>query len=129
MIKNTTMNHVALQCSDRAAAQRFFTDVLDIPRQRSFSLSPETAQAIFGSPEEIQIDVYDNGLLKIEVFITASKQASTYTHVCLEVASKQTFITRCLHHNIQPLIIHKDNKELLFIKDFSGNLYEIKEQQ
>ena len=127
MYEKTTLNHVALECSDKEKAKTFFTAILGIPLTKTFTVSAVLSEAIFGIKEHVDVDVYDNRQTRFEVFITKTAKPSNYEHICIEIDDKQTFINRCKIHGIEPMIIQKDGKNLLFVKDFSGNLFEIKE--
>jgi len=129
MDEKTVLNHVALECSDREKAKTFFTTILGIPLTKTFTVSATLSEAIFGIKEHVDVDVYDNEQTRFEVFITKTAKPSGYEHICTEIDDKQTFINRCKTHGIEPMIIQKDGKDLLFVKDFSGNLFEIKEHQ
>jgi len=129
MTKETSLNHVGLQCSERKKAEIFFTKVLQIPKIRTFEVSEELSKAIFGIKNSVEIDVYNNGKTKFEVFITEKMKDFFYEHVCIEVDNKKEFTKRCKKYGIEPLLVRKEGKDLLFIRDFSDNLYEIKEKQ
>jgi len=129
MDEKTVLNHVALECSDREKAKIFFTTILRIPLTKTFTVSAELSEAIFGIKEQVDVDVYDNEQTRFEVFITKTVKPSGYEHICIEIDDKQTFINRCKTHEMEPMVIQKDGKDLLFVKDFSGNLFEIKEHQ
>lgn len=129
MNKEISLNHVGLQCLERKKAEIFFTKVLQIPKIRTFEVSEELSEAIFGIKNSVEIDVYDNGKTKFEVFITKKMKDFFYEHVCLEVDNKKEFIKRCKKYGIEPLLVRKEGKDLLFIRDFSDNLYEVKEKQ
>jgi catechol 2,3-dioxygenase-like lactoylglutathione lyase family enzyme len=129
MDEKTVLNHVALECSDMEKAKTFFTIILGMPLMKTFTVSAELSEAIFGIKEHVDVDVYDNEQTRFEVFITKTVKLSGYKHICIEIDDKQTFINRCKTHGIEPMIIQKDGKDLLFVKDFSGNLFEIKEHQ
>ena len=61
------------------------------------------------------------------MFIGKSNRTPGYEHICIEVDNKKEFIDRCKKYGIEPLVIKKEGKDLLFVRDFSNNLYEIKE--
>ena len=65
----------------------------------------------------------------IPVFITNIQTKYNYEHTCIEIYNKVEFIKRCKKYKIEPIYVKKDNKTLLFIKDFSGYLFEIKEKE
>lgn len=129
MHEETTLKHVALQYLDREKAEIFFTKILGIPLKKKFAISPELSEAIFGIKENVEIMVYDNQRATFEVFITPINKKLGYEHTCIEIKDKKEFIKRCKKHGIKPDIIKKDNKKLLFVRDFAGNLFEVKEKQ
>ena len=49
-----------------------------------------------------------------------------YEHVCIEIEDKDQFVDNCLKHGLKPFYVKKGDKDLLFVRDFSGNLFEIK---
>lgn len=125
---NVSLHHVALQCANKEKAEIFFTKILQSPKIKSFTISPQLSQDIFGVDESVDVDVYDNGNIRFEIFIT-EKQTPTYAHTCIEVKNKNNLFKRCKKYGLQPIIIQKDKKNLVFLKDFSNNLYEIKEKK
>ncbi len=129
MKPETTLNHVALECSDKDKADIFFIKILCMEKVKSSTLSEDLSNAIFGIKSSVEIDVYDNGMTRIEVFITGNSEKSGYEHTCIEVKDKKEFIKQCERYNIEPRAIRKEGKDLLFVKDFSDNLFEVKEKQ
>ncbi|UCD13520.1 MAG: VOC family protein [Thermoplasmatales archaeon] len=128
MSEEVLLNHVALQYSDREKAAIFFTKILGIPRVKNFTLSKELSAGIFGINNGVDIDVYDNGRARFEVFISHTTRNLSYEHICIEVKDKKEFILRCKKYGLEPFTIKKDGKDLLFVRDFSDYLYEVKEQ-
>ena len=128
MSEETTLNHVALQCLDKEKAEIFFTKVLGLKRVKNFVLSKELSKAIFGIDDNVKIDVYENNRMRFEIFIGNNCKKHGYEHTCIEVKNKKEFISCCKSYEIEPIIVKKKEKELLFVKDFSDNLYEIKER-
>jgi len=122
----TSLNHVALQYSDRKKAEVFFTEILGIPKTRSFTLSDQLSEKVFGIGKTIDIDVFDNGNVRFEIFITDYQSTPSFSHTCIEVDNKEEFINSCKKNGLEPYSIPKGEKELLFVRDFSDNLYEIK---
>ena len=129
MEERTLLNHVALKCNDEEGAKTFFTDVLGLPLIKKFGISGEISEAIFGIKENVDILVYDNNETRFEVFIGKVGKKHGYEHTCIEVEDKIEFINRCRKHDIEPMTIKKEGKNLLFIRDYSGNLFEVKEKK
>ena len=128
MSEETKTLHVALQYKDRKQAEIFFTKVLELSLKKTFNLSEELSYQIFGKKEDVIVDVYANDYTYFEIFITKTKIKHCYEHTCIEINNKEKFIYRCKKYGIEPIFIKKETKTLLFIRDFAGNLYEIKEK-
>ncbi len=128
MSKKAHLNHVALQCSDREKASIFFTQILKIPKLRDFSITQELSSKIFGINKNIEIDVYDNSEVRFEVFILERINKPEFEHVCIDVEDIEDFINTCQKFGLEPFTVKKGERDLLFVRDFSGNLYEIKEK-
>lgn len=129
MTEKTMFKHVALQYSDRKQAEIFFTKILELPLKKTFTVSKELSNAIFGIKEEVIVDVYANDNSYFEIFITKTQTKYSYEHTCIEINNKEEFIERCKKYDIEPIFVKKGDKTLLFIKDYAGNLFEIKEKQ
>ncbi|MCK4416198.1 MAG: VOC family protein [Thermoplasmatales archaeon] len=121
------LNHVAVQCSNKEKADIFFTKILGVPKVKNFTISEGLSESIFGINSSVEIEVYDNGKTRFEVFIGQNNRMPSYEHICIEIEGKKEFIDRCKKYGIEPLIVKREGKDLLFIRDFSNNLYEIKE--
>ena len=126
MNEKTVFRHVALHYSDRKKAETFFTKILGLPLFKTFSLTEELSNEIFGIKEEVIVDVYANEDAYFEIFITKIQTKQGYKHICIEINSKEEFIERCRKYDIEPIFVKKGEKTLLFIKDYSDNLFEIK---
>jgi hypothetical protein len=64
--------------------------------------------------------------MRFEIFYVVEIHNSSFSHICIEVESKEKFIKSCNKYKIKLYVVKKGEKELLFAKDFSNNLYEIK---
>ena len=128
MEERTLLNHVALKCNDEEGAKTFFTDILGIPLTKKFGISGDLSETIFGIKGNVDILVYDNNEARFEVFIGQVGKSHGYEHTCIEVKNKSEFINRCKKYSIEPISVKKEGKDLLFVRDFSGNLFEIKEK-
>ncbi len=128
MAEGALLNHVALQCNDKEKIETFFTEVLGLPIKKKFTVSGELSEAIFGINESVDVEAYDNNETRFEIFITQTEEKHGYGHVCIEIDNKKEFIDRCKQYGIKPMFITESGKNLLFVRDFSGNLFEIKEK-
>ena len=128
MNAETKILHVALPYKDKEQADIFFNKILGIPFEKEFTLTKDLSKNIFGIDEEILILVYSNKDSYFEIFITDKTPINFYNHICIEISDRVDFINRCKQNNITPIFVKKGLKTLLFVRDFSGNLFEIKEK-
>jgi hypothetical protein len=129
MIDKIKTLHIALQNSDKKQAEIFFTKILKLPLIKTFTISDELSNEIFGFNQDVIVDVYGNEESCFEVFISKKQINKGYEHTCIEINDKKNFINKCKRYKIEPIFVKKGTKTLLFIKDFSGNLFEIKEKE
>jgi len=125
----THVHHVAIECIDSHAAERFFTNVLGIPKVKSSVLPKELSASIFQINQPIPMETYDNGVVRFEVFLMSKPYSSSYSHIGIEITDKTMFLTRCQAEGLHPFVIEKEGKQLLFVRDFSNNLFEVVEKK
>ena len=126
MSEKVSTKHVALQYTSKEKADIFFKEILGLDFLKKFKLSEELSQQIFDKSEEVDVFVYSNEESVFEIFITPSKTEYIFNHVCIKVPDKDQFIKDCENNNLKPFFVEKGDKKLLFVRDYSGNLYEIK---
>lgn len=128
MCEKTKLLHVALQYSDSTKADIFFTKILGLNLEKEFNLSEKLSEEIFSIKENVDVKVYQNKEAVFEIFIRKKTKKSSFEHVCIEIPDKEKFIEQCKKYDIKPIYVKKGEKTLLFIRDFSDNLFEIKEK-
>jgi negative regulator of genetic competence, sporulation and motility len=123
------LQHVAIQYPEKKKAEMFFTKVLELSIVKTFTVSEELSKQIFGISEDVEVVVYGNNNTKFEVFITQKKSSQFFEHICIEVENKDDFVKKCKKYGLKPFFVKKGERDLLFVRDFAENLYEIKEKQ
>ena len=125
--KPIRVSHIALQYRDKKDAETFFCRVLGLNKEKEFTLPASLGNSIFGIDKDVEIIVYSNEDIRFEIFFTEEKSHTIYDHICLALKNKQELINSCKEHGIEVKNIKNGEKTILFIKDFNGYLYEIKE--
>ena len=123
------LQHVALVCGSEESADRFYRGVLGLMRIKSAVLNKDLAKKIFDTAVESQLILFGNESFAVEVFVPASvaKDKPPYSHVCLEVADRDEFLRKCEAAGLSVSRIPRGDTLLVFMEDFDGNLFEIKE--
>ena len=125
MPKGSIIHHVALEYSHKETADIFFSTILGMEKIKTTLLPRVLSFAIFGIDDTVDMVVYANESSRFEVFIHSKRMVHTFDHVGLVIPDKDEFVVRCKKHGLKPFFIQKDEKQLLFVRDFSGNLFEI----
>lgn len=107
----------------------FYEHILGADLVKSFQLGEELFQRIFDKKGAAEVFVYETRNLRFEIFVTDVSVWRGCAHLCLLVEEKKEFAKQCDNHRIPVKWVHKEEKHLLFVSDFSGNLFEIKEKQ
>lgn len=125
MNKNALL-HVALQYTDEEKADIFFGKVLNMEVVREFTLAAGVSDAIFGIRDEVKVKTYADSNITFEIFFTKIIPKIGYEHICISVGDKKNLIEKCRKYGIEIVCLNMKNKEYLFMKDYSGYVYEIK---
>lgn len=122
------LRHVGLTCSSEENADTFYADLLGLTKSEPKLLSRELVKAIFNLDSELAMVNYQNEDIHFEVFITAQiiNKTNRIDHTCLEIADLEGFLEKCRRLNVEVARIPRGEKMLIFIRDFDGNLFELK---
>lgn len=123
------LQHVGLTCSTEDNADRFYQDLLGLNKSGPKTLSSDLSKAIFNLDAELQLINYIGDNIHFEIFIAKrlNTSPSQIEHLCLGVENISDFTEKCRRVDLEVSLISKGDKTLTFIKDYDGNLFEIKE--
>lgn len=119
-------NHIAICVNDLKKAKLFYEKILGMENAYNFTIDNKLAKTLFNEEESINVSVYSKDNLKIEVFVTKEISPSKYSHICINVNNLEYILSQCKKYNVKIIIGHSRGKKIVFINDFSGNLYELK---
>jgi catechol 2,3-dioxygenase-like lactoylglutathione lyase family enzyme len=122
------LNHVALVARSQENADRFYEGILKLTKIKTSMLTSDLAMKIFGLNVECPLILYGNDAFAIEVFVTDRilPNSSPVVHICLQVEDREAFIIDCQSAGVEILLIPRGDAALCFVRDFDGNLFEIK---
>ena len=136
--------HVGLACRSEAESDRFYRDLLGLSKQEPKTLSRDLANAIFGIDRELTMINYVGDDVRFEIFTTdtaddtaddtagdtgdnaAGGTPGPIAHTCIAVDDLEAFLTRCRALDVEVARIPRGNYTVTFIKDYAGNLFEVK---
>ena len=123
--------HVALTSISEARADRFYVDLLGLRKAAPKILAGEIGRALFGVDRELTVINYIGEAAHFEVFVcgAAPTPLRRIEHACIAVENLPEFLRKCEDFQVEIIRVPKGKSQVAFIKDFDGNLFEIKEKQ
>lgn len=121
------LNHVGIANESEEKAVRFYHGLLGFEKTREFVVSTKLSEQLFSVSQEIRVLVFEKEGVKLEVFICPGcKQPSPdYGHIGFFL--DDFFAIKEKAQQMGVLVVGStDEKTVYFLKDFSGNLIEIK---
>ena len=124
------LHHVAVVCSSQENADRFYGKILGLHKIKASLLSEDFAEAIFHIAQKCTVVAYGNENMVVEVFVPESppENRAPFVHLCLEVENREEFARKCRDMALSVNRIKKEDSLLVFVADYDGNLFEVKER-
>ncbi len=122
------LKHVALVCGSKENSNKFYGQLLGLKEANTKILPRELSRQIFDLDSELQIINYADDNIHFEIFIDdrESLENNRIEHICLEIEDMEALLKKCRAMEAEILQIPKGEKFLTFIRDYDGNLFEIK---
>ena len=124
------LNHIGVINKSREDALRFYRDFLGFDLTREVAVSRELSEQLFAVSQDIPMMVFERDGIKIEVFIypECKQPVPDIGHTGLSLENFSEIIEKAPGFGIELVIGKTKDKTVYFIKDFSGNLIEIKQK-
>lgn len=125
------LRHVALTCSSEENSDRFYQDLLGLEKLEPKILPSSLSRAIFNIDNELRMINYTGKAVHFEIFIAkdSKRSANPIAHVAIEIDDQEAFLKKCAEVDVNVSQIPRGDRTLIFIRDFDGNLFEIKHKQ
>lgn len=121
------LNHVGIANETEEKAVRFYHGLLGFEKTREFVVSTNLSEQLFSISQEIKVLVFERDGIKLEVFICpgCKQPCPNYRHIGFLLDDFDAIKKKAQETGI--LVVGRtDEKTVCFLKDFSGNLIEIK---
>ena len=120
--------HTGLTSSSEEKSDRFYGELLGLTKSEPKTLPAELSKAIFNLDTELAMINYQDEHVHFEIFVTdhIEDNEQRISHTCLEINDVDEFLEKCRRLEVDVARIPKGKKILTFIRDFDGNLFEIK---
>lgn len=124
------LNHVGIVNESAEMAERFYKGFLKFEKTREVVLSPELSGQLFDLPREIIVLVFERDGVKLEVFICPECKLPypDLSHIGLYLDDLSATVEEAQKAGVQHIIGKTGEKTVHFIRDFHGNLIEIKQK-
>ena len=123
------LHHVGVVCRSQENADRFYRKILGLAKIKASLLSKDLAEAIFHVAQRCTVINYGNENMLVEVFVpeTPAENGAPFVHLCLQLENREEFARRCRDMALTVSRIKKGDSLLVFVTDYDGNLFEVKE--
>lgn len=121
------INHFGLIASSEEKADKFYIGLLGLKKSEPKWVEADIAQKLFNINKKILYINYVQEDIRFEIFILPEIELKPEPrHLCLEVENLENFLNQCFALGLTVKRIIKGDKEVIFISDFDGQLFEIK---
>ncbi len=122
------LNHVGVINKSEEQALKFYSEFLGLEKTKEMLLARELSEQLFSVSEEVKVIVFENEGFKIEIFISDFQPENpNFTHFAITVDSLPEITEKAKRFNADMIIGKYKDKTVYFLKDFSGNLIEVKQ--
>lgn len=121
------LNHIAITIIDFSEIEDFYKGLLGMKDVRQFALSKNLSRNIFGLKNETTAYLLQKEELFLEIFILPQNIEKGFNHICISVPDREELVKQVKHKNYMVTRIEREHFDLIFVKDKSGNIFEIKQ--
>lgn len=107
----------------------FYEGILGLKKEREFNLDRNLAAEIFGIHQETPVFQLRDESLMMELFVRPVPFEPDFQHICLSFENREEIIDRVNENGYECIRLERTYSDLVFIKDRSGNMFEIKEEK
>ena len=122
------LQHTGLVCSSEEKADRFYQELLGLEKLNVKTLPAELSRSLFKQDVDLPMINYANDNLHFEIFVSGRKDTveNPVSHSCIAVEDREALVRRCKSAGVEVIEVPKGESMLVFIKDYDGNLFEVK---
>ena len=121
------LEHVALTIIDVKEIDDFYHKILGLEVHKKFEINENLSEKIFGISKNTSVYLMKRDNLLLELFVHPEMGEWQYNHICVSVENRDDFFEKVVVNGYTGIRIERENSDMIFIKDKSGNVFEIKE--
>ena len=119
--------HLGITINNANEIADFYENVFEMEKVRVFELNSNLCKKFFKIPQSVEIHLMKKDDVEIELFIRQELKQPSFEHFCLSFADRKKIVERAIENDYEVIIEERKNFDIIFIKDHSGNIFEIKE--
>jgi len=120
------LEHIVITISDKKELNNFYRDILGFKLKKQFELHDELSKKIFGIPFVVDVNIMEYKNITLEIFIHSEMGELQYNHICLSIKNREEVYKKAVANGYESVRMKRDNNDLIFIKDKSKNILELK---
>jgi len=121
------LEHIGITINEEGDIDAFYKDLLGLKEERRFELDEDFSEKLFGTGDRVSVTLLSGDDLLMELFLTEKSQTPVYNHICISVDNRGDIIKRAESTGFPVTRIERESgNDILFIRDRSGNIFEIK---
>jgi len=121
------LEHIAITINHSDEIINFYERILGMEQERNFVLDKTLSTKIFGVNGNLPVYLMKREDFVLEIFIYKQNLQSV-NHLCISVDNRENLTKKLQEKGYETIIIEREQPDLVFIKDKSGNIFEIKQR-
>lgn len=123
------LNHIGINIQRKEDIVDFYQNILGFHFEHQFELKSSLAGKIFGMEKQTEVLLYKKENLQLELFVHSENTMQGFAHICIEVNDREKIAGKCEDAGYPITRIPRSDKpDLLFIRDKTGNIFELKNE-
>ncbi len=121
------LKHIGLNINQKTDISLFYKNILGFSENGRFELKKELSKMLFNIDNKPEVFLLNKEHLVLELFLINERSKLLYGHLCIEVADRKAIAQKAREKGYFVNIIErKDKDDICFIRDRSGNIFELK---
>ncbi|MEA3500633.1 MAG: hypothetical protein U9R41_06440 [Candidatus Marinimicrobia bacterium] len=121
--------HLGITINNVNEVTNFYENIFKMKKVRSFELNTNLAEKIFNISQSVEVYLMQNDYIMIELFVHNEIKRPSFDHFCLSFNDRQNIVKKAMENDYEVIIKERKKSDLIFIKDNTGNIFEIKESK
>ncbi len=122
------LNHIGITINDISEIKNFYIDVFGLEIKRNFILEASISDKIFNIKKDTEVTLVGKDDFTLELFLDKVKNEHTFQHICIIFEDRKQVIKKAHNSNYSCTIIKREPFDIVFIKDNSNNIFELKQK-